>query len=211
MKNIFLVGDSIRKGYDKFVSQNLKDYANVYFTEDNCRFTLYTLRYLSEWKDTYSIPDDVDIVHWNTGLWDCLTQFDDGPLTPPEFYYDTIKRIDKRIRILFPKAKVIFATSTRVLEEEFRYPFVRYNKDIMQYNEIAKKALEGTGTIINDLWALTENCPVSYYSDMTHLYTPEGTELIGNAVLDVLCRELSLPKIVGDGHKDYSDVLPVGI
>ncbi len=212
MKKIFLIGDSIRRGYDRFIAKNLENYANVYFTEDNCRFALYTLRHISDWKHQYSVPDDTDLVHWNAGLWDCLTLYDDGVLTPPEFYYDTIKRVDKRIRTLFPKAKVIFATSTRVIEEGYKHThFVRYNKDIRYFNELAIKALEGTDTVINDLWALTESCPESYYSDMTHLYTPEGTELLGNAVLDVICRELSLPGIKGSGHEDYSQVVPFGI
>lgn len=38
MKNILLLGDSIRIGYDKSVRKSLESIANVYFPEDNCRF-----------------------------------------------------------------------------------------------------------------------------------------------------------------------------
>ena len=41
MKNVLLIGDSIRKGYDKAVKKTLEGKANVYFPEDNCRFASY--------------------------------------------------------------------------------------------------------------------------------------------------------------------------
>ena len=50
MKNVLLVGDSIRAGYDKSVRESLKNIANVYFPEENCRFASYVLRYIHEYK-----------------------------------------------------------------------------------------------------------------------------------------------------------------
>ena len=41
MKNIILIGDSIRKGYDVYVKEQLKGVANVYYPDDNCRFAYY--------------------------------------------------------------------------------------------------------------------------------------------------------------------------
>ena len=54
-KKIFLLGDSIRfgatgsPGYGIFVKEKLKDKAEVFAPNDNCRFAQYTLRYLHEW------------------------------------------------------------------------------------------------------------------------------------------------------------------
>ena len=42
MKNLLLVGDSIRTGYGKTVRKTLDGFANVYFPVGNCRFTTYT-------------------------------------------------------------------------------------------------------------------------------------------------------------------------
>ena len=50
MKNVLLIGDSIRMGYDKSVKNSLKSKANVYFPEENCRFASYVLRYIHEYK-----------------------------------------------------------------------------------------------------------------------------------------------------------------
>ena len=49
MKNILLIGDSIRMGYDKAVKKSFEGIANVVFPEDNCRFASYVLRYFHEY------------------------------------------------------------------------------------------------------------------------------------------------------------------
>jgi hypothetical protein len=188
MKKVVLIGDSIRMGYDKYVRAALDGKAEVLFPEENSRFAEYVLRTVIDWKNNGKWGDDVDVVHWNAGLWDSLTLFEDGIFTPVDVYKDTIKRIDKRIRLLFPEAKVIFATSTRVIEERFPEPNVsiRRNADTEMLNAAAIEALKDTDTVINDLYTLTANAPIEYYSDMTHLYTKEGTELIGNKVINCI-------------------------
>ena len=192
MKKIILLGDSIRMGYDKYVREALKNVAEVYYPKDNCKFAAYILRFAHDWKNGENWPDDVDLVHWNAGLWDCLELFGDEPLISLAYYEEAIARVDKRLRMLFPKAKIVFALSTAVLEDCSPKDFRRHNSVIMQYNEAAKKALSGTNTVIDDLWTPSLNCPRSYHSDFVHYYTNEGTELIGNKVLSVICRELNI-------------------
>ena len=58
-------------GYDSFVRNKLLGRANVFYHEDNGRHALYTLRAMSDWKGQLSLPQ-IDIVHWNNGLWDAL-------------------------------------------------------------------------------------------------------------------------------------------
>lgn len=48
MKRIFLIGDSIRIGYDQYVRELMADAAQLYWSDDNARFVGYTLRYLSD-------------------------------------------------------------------------------------------------------------------------------------------------------------------
>ena len=100
MKKILLIGDSIRMGYDKYVKSALADAAEVYYPEENTRFAQYILRYASNWKKVLELPDDIDLVHWNAGLWDVLELFGDEPLTPPEFYENMILRIHQQICLL---------------------------------------------------------------------------------------------------------------
>ena len=192
MKKIVLIGDSIRMGYDKYVKEALSDKAEVYYPDENCRFAEYVLRYAHEWKEHLGWPSDVDLVHWNAGLWDALELFGDEPLTTLDYYENAIKRIDKRLRFIFPKAKIVFATSTAVIEDMGKPEFFRHNETIKKYNEVALRALSNTDTVINDLWCVTEKLPRSIHSDWVHYYTDEGTEIIGGKVLSVICNELGI-------------------
>ena len=74
MKKIVLIGDSIRMGYDKYVRAALDGKAEVLFPEENSRFAEYVLRAVIDWKREGKWGDDVDVVHWNAGLWDTLSQ-----------------------------------------------------------------------------------------------------------------------------------------
>lgn len=73
MKKVLLIGDSIRAGYDKYLKKALEDVAEVYYPSDNCRFAEYVLRHLHDWKQGLGL-DEVDLVHWNAGLWDTLSR-----------------------------------------------------------------------------------------------------------------------------------------
>lgn len=208
MKKIILIGDSIRMGYDKYVKEALADVAEVYYPEENCKFAEYILRFAHEWKSNGSWPTDADLVHWNAGLWDCLELFEDEPLTSLSYYGEAIARIHKRLRMLFPKAKIVFATSTAVVEKMASRDFRRHNSTIMEYNRTALAALEGKDCVINDLWEISANCPEEYHSDFVHYYTNEGTALIGNKVLGVICNELGITadevKLEGFEPEKYS-------
>ena len=192
MKKVVLIGDSVRMGYDKYVKDALEGSAEVLYPQDNCRFAEYVLRYAHEWKDKGEWPDDVDLVHWNAGLWDVLELFGDEPLSSISYYEQAIKRIDKRLRMLFPKAKMVFATSTNVNEAMSSPKFTRHNSTIEEYNKVAIKALSSTDTVINDLYSLTKSFPNEYRSDWVHFYTPKATEIIGGRVLSIISDMLSI-------------------
>ena len=186
MKKIVLLGDSIREGYDKYVKHAFCGIAEVYYPKENCRFASYILRHLPDWKRDFDCGDDVDLVHWNAGLWDDLVMADGKKHTSIELYGEYIQRVCDVIRLLFPRAKVIFATSTPVREELFLGLMKRYNSDTREYNAIAVKTVKKNGAEINDLYAAVEGCPDEYYSDSTHLYTPGGTRLLAERVVDAI-------------------------
>lgn len=188
MKNIYLIGDSIRfgapgsPGYGVYVKEKLEGKANVYAPNENCRFAQYTLRYLHEWANAVD-KEKIDIVHWNNGLWDALRLFGDEPLTDIETYGIMLKRVYKRIIFLFPNAKVIFALSTAVIEEWGNPDFFRYNSEIEQYNQKAKEVMNELGVEVNDLYTLSKSFDNSLHSDWVH-YGTEGSKLLAEKVIE---------------------------
>lgn len=212
MKNILLLGDSIRMGYDSFVKEKLEGRANVYFSEDNGRFAQYTLRALSNWKSDLALPE-IQLVHWNNGLWDVLhlnsgangndgeaegvtfspdnvpgeAQFDKDPLTPPDMYRYMIGRVLTRIRQLFPGADVVFATTTSVIEEQATWAY-RSNAEIRQYNDIAREVLIPRGVRINELGDFVDKNCLSLHKDWVH-FNDEGSSLMADEIIGFLEKE----------------------
>lgn len=191
MNKVFLIGDSIRMGYDKYVKMAFEDVAEVIYPNENCRFASYVLRYLNMWKQSMEFGDDIDLVHWNAGLWDCLRMIDGKPHTDIKVYGDYIERICECMPHYFPNAKFIFATSTPVQEHLFG-DLKRYNKDVEEYNRVACETVAKYGHSVNDLYPLVADMPVEYYSDLTHLYTKNGTKLLTDAVVSSVEDVLSI-------------------
>lgn len=209
MKNVLLVGDSIRAGYDKAVKRTLEGLANVFFPEENCRFASYVLRNFHEYFGELK-GEEIDVIHWNAGLWDCLRLFEEDPHTPIDIYAYYIERICIRIKKLCPNAKVIFATSTSVITEKMPENFKRYNNEIEEYNKVAVDIVKKYGFLTNDLYSVSTKLDESAHSDSVHYYTPEGTEAFANKVLYYLAEALELnetPIYKEELHKEK----PVGI
>ena len=192
MKKVLLIGDSIRMGYAKYVQEALTDAAEVYYSCENARFSTFTFRFVSNWKTNENWPDDIDLIHWNVGLWDVLRVNGEEPLTPPDCYRENLGKIHRRLAGLFPKAKTVFATSTNVVEKRYGKEFSRKNADIEEYNEIAKEVMKQLSVPVNDLYALTKDLPDEYRSVQTHFATPIGTKLLGDRVVSVICRQLGI-------------------
>lgn len=209
MKNILLIGDSIRLGYDDAVRKSLDGIANVYYPRENCRFASYVLRYLHEYQAL--VPEGkVDILHWNTGLWDCLRLFEEEPHTPIDVYAYYIERICIRIKKLMPDAQVIFATCTHVQSEKMDKNFKRYNEEIDAYNDAAIAVVKKYGFAINDLRSVSAGLPDEAHSDTVHYYTPMGTEAFTRQVLSCIAPLLDTDREIIYQEALYQDK-PIGI
>lgn len=209
MKNLYLIGDSIRMGYDKSVKKSLEGKANVIYADENNRFASYVLRYFHEYlKDVKG--EDIDVVHWNAGLWDCLRLFEEEPHTPIDVYAYYIDRICVRIKKICPNAKVIFATSTKVIPERTNKNFMRYNEDVEKYNKVAVDIVKKYGFEVNDLYSLSATLPEEAHSDWVHYYTPMGTEAFTNQVLSHVVPALGIEEEIAYKEDMYTDK-PIGI
>ena len=210
---ILLLGDSIRMGYGEFVREILNGKAEVFYPNDNGRFLQYTLRQLQDWKASLHLKgDEIDVVHWNNGLWDAghlgigataeaealtidtgtgLHRYEKDPLTPPEIYAYFIRRIAIRMKTLFPAAGIIFADSTPVVEEQCPEALSRNNAEIRQYNSLAREALrEIPGITFNDLHTFARNNAAHLHSDWVH-FNEAGSRLLAAEVVRVIRERLA--------------------
>jgi len=191
MKNVLILGDSIRIGYDKSIKKSLEGIARVEYPDENCRFAAYLLRHFHEYMRAFE-GEKIDVIHWNAGLWDNLHLFGEETHTPIEIYAYYIERLCIRMKKLAPEAKMIFATSTSVLSEKMDADFKRYNEEIEEYNKAAAKVVKKYGFEINDLYSVSLSLPESAHSDAVHYYTKEGTEAFAKPTLECISRALGI-------------------
>ena len=185
MKRVLLLGDSIRLGYCEKVGELLKGRAEVCWPQENCRFALYAVASMNNWAYEVGQADTIDVVHWNCGQWD-VAQFGalGRPLMSVQEYGDALKRVDERIRQVFPNAKIIFALTTPILAG-VSMTAPRTTEDVRRYNEAAKKVMDELNVPVNDLFSAAQTIPDEAYADAVH-YKPEGYQVLAEAVVRTL-------------------------
>lgn len=194
VKRIFLLGDSIRvgnggdQGYEACLRALWAGRYQVCSPAENCQFAQYALRHLHEWAADCPAKE-IELVIWNCGLWDVLRMYGDGPLTPPETYELMLRRLTRRIALLFPRAKQLFLTSTPTVEERYTGPSLRRNEDIRRYNRLARAVMDEAGIPVLDLYAAAEAFPLQWRADHVH-YTREGSEALARCIAQAAERYL---------------------
>ncbi len=180
-KQVLLIGDSIRVGYCDYVKKQLKDVADVYYPPENCKNTQYIITSLRLWLNLCE-PEKVDVIHFNAGHWDIAHWSEIGDsLTSIEDYGKNLVKIVKILRLLYPNATIIFATTTPMNPDGIVPINPRTTKEIMLYNEKAKSVCKENGVEVNDLFALCENWGAETYKDYCH-FMDQGYEALARQV-----------------------------
>ena len=179
-KNVLLLGDSRRMGYEPFVREMLKGEAEVYGPAENGRWAGYTLNSLRFWLNDFPTPD---VVHWNCGLWDLGDDYQLGrPFSLPGEYESAVERTVLVLRKLFPEAKVIFATTMPTTNPD--------TAGIRAYNEIIGQVAARHGIPVDDLFATMHDKMVAYdRGDHLHL-NDEGNTIVARQVTEAIRRLL---------------------
>lgn len=185
--SILLIGDSIRMGYCQTVRDQLRDVANVFYPAENCRNTQYVITRLNAWSKEFP-ADEIGIVQFNCGHWDVAHwSGDEESLTSADEYRRNIQMIIRLLRKFFPKAKLVFATTTAMNPSGIVGVNPRYNSIIELYNRIAVEVTSQSGVTVNDLYAITKTYTAEMFRDHCHL-TEAAFEELGTAVSEFLRR-----------------------
>ena len=169
---------SIRQA--RFLRQKSAGRWAIHSPDENCQFAQYALRHVHQWAEHCPAPA-IELVIFNCGLWDVLRMFGDDPLTPPDVYTLMLTRLNRRLRLLFPQAKLLFLTSTPTLEDLYTGPCLRKNADIRQYNALAQAVMERDGVAVLDLYTVAACFPESWWDDHVH-FTAEGAQALAETI-----------------------------
>ena len=182
MKQIILLGDSVRMQVQPLVAEKLSGFAAVSGPDENCRWSGYLLNSLRFWLPQLPLPD---AVQWNAGLWDMGDDYQEGRhFYPLDLYEETCHRICRVLRKLIrPDLKLIIATTTPTLHGDHR--------DITRYNDILRKVAAEENAWVNDLYAvIAPHRETMIGEDHIHL-SPAGMEAVAEQTAALLRKILS--------------------
>ena len=178
MKNVILLGDSIRMQCMEPVGEKLADIATVSGPEENGRWSGYTLNSLRFWLPELPSPD---LVQWNCGLWDMGDDYHEGRhFYPLDLYEETCHRICRILRQFTekPDLKIVIATTTPTKHGD--------HGDILLYNDVLKKVAEEENAVVNDLYSVVAPKKDEYIGeDLLHL-TPAGIEAVSAQTAQII-------------------------
>lgn len=194
--NVLLYGDSISIAYTTAVREKLKGTATVFRLFKNGGSSEAFIPAMNQLQETMFQPHlergwnfKWDLIHFNVGLHD-LKYFDGKKLSKEsgkqvssvEDYKARLYDICEYLKEKFPKAKLIFATTTPIPENAQG----RYKGDSIKYNKAAREVLASYPDIaINDLYSFTMPHQEQWASkpDNVHFnklgYTSQGEEVAG--------------------------------
>ncbi len=178
MRKVTLIGDSIRLAYHPLVKKKLEGRAEVWGVWENGGNTRDVLANLDAW----AIDHPADVIHLNCGLHDVLVTPDIPYQVPIDEYADNMRKILDRLKSE-TKAKLIWATTTPVIDSRHKVSGMRYEVDVQKYNAVAVEIADVAGALVNDLHGVIEKAGIMdcVSSDGCHM-TDHGYQVLADAV-----------------------------
>ncbi|WP_269524640.1 SGNH/GDSL hydrolase family protein [Coraliomargarita parva] len=187
MKQVSLIGDSIRMGYQHAVRAELDGEADVWSPEGNCMHSVHHLFNLAWYLDQAA-----DVIHFNCGLWDCrrLGKGSAENAVPVDLYVRNVDFLIRQIR-LRTEATLIWATITPVVQSRYNARFTQVTdpcrdaSDSAKYNEALAPVLAKHGVEVNDLYTFVMDNGVEEMicDDGVH-YTDAASAILGRKVAE---------------------------
>jgi len=192
-------------GYYPFVEKLLAGKFRSYCLPENGMHSSNLLIHIDEWM----IKPSYDIIHFNCGLHDLKrwtrTIKEDYTSTkndiPVVQYAANLEEIVRRLKSE-TTSKIIWATTTPVFEEKHNSMYVikrrlkssgrgylRYEKDVVLYNKVAREVMTGNEIPIDDLHKVVEENEVSRCIGLggVHL-TVFGCNIVAKAVAESIMK-----------------------
>lgn len=203
LPNVLLYGDSISIGYTPTVRKLLSEKANVFRIYQNGQSSDKLISKIEKMKTTLFQPYlkegwnfEWDVIHFNVGLHD-LKYLKDGKLNKENGkqvngiakYKENLHGVCQYLIKEYPKAQLIFATTTAVPDEGAAG---RFAGDSIKYNKAAIEVLVHYPQIeINDLYGFTKPNAAEWYIKPENVhYNYLGKKAQGEEVAKVIAKKL---------------------
>ena len=180
MKKIFVLGDSISIHYGPFLEEYLR--GSFEYDRKGKNQECKDLNIASQVNGGDSgnvleylqlLPDlEYDILLLNCGLHDIKTCDGVRQVSEEDYRKNLLRIIDLVMR---RGKKIVWVTSTPVNDEQHNRicnEFLRYNADLVRYNEIALKVIEEKQIPVIDLYEFTNRLNMPLHQDHVHFYEP---------------------------------------
>jgi acyl-CoA thioesterase-1 len=185
LPRVLLIGDSISIGYTLATRAQLKDIANVHRIPVNGGPTHTAVDKIDSWLgDT-----KWDVIHFNWGLHD-LKQMDGKHQVPLKDYEANLRKLVERMSKT--GATLVWCSTTPVPEGKLEPP--RSNKDVQEYNAVAKKIMDENKIAIDDLYAFALPQLTSIQRPVNVHFTPEGSAVLAKQVSSEIKKALAQRK-----------------
>ncbi|MGF1450204.1 MAG: SGNH/GDSL hydrolase family protein [Opitutales bacterium] len=187
---VVLIGDSIRMGYESTVRTLLGPSYEVITCAENGRSSETVLARLDEW----ALAHAPQLVHLNCGLHDLRRDFGANEnAIPPALYANNLRAIFEKLQA-GTAIQIVWAQTTPVNEAWHHQTkdFDRREADVDAYNRCAQAIAAQKGIQINDLHRVIQDAGRDRLlrDDGVH-FTPEGSELLGQAVAEAIQKAVS--------------------
>jgi len=203
LPNVLIYGDSISIGYTPVVRNALEGKANVFRFFQNGMSSSVLVKNMKRLTEAMFQPYlkggwdfDWDVIHFNVGLHDVkylkagkLDRENGKQVNSLEAYRTNLSNICEYLIETYPKAKLIFATTTPIPDEG---DDGRFGGDSKKYNQIAEEVLKNYPSItVNDLYALTKpNAKEWYIKPHNVHYNELGKTAQGQQVAKMIAENL---------------------
>ncbi|MBP1840093.1 SGNH/GDSL hydrolase family protein [Formosa algae] len=222
LPKVFIYGDSISIGYTEYVRESLEGKADVMRLHTNGNSSAEFIKRMEVFRTALFQPFLIDgfnfswdVIHFNVGLHDLkylyngkLNKEQGTQVSSLQEYEKNLNNIIKYLKDTYPKAKLVFATTTPVPDGEEG----RVQGDAIRYNEVAMKVMkQHSDIIINDLYTFSipvlEQFPegpgnVHYKAEGSRLQGIQVAKVLGN-VLDIEPKDCPSVELVSAKFKAY--------
>ena len=191
LPKVFIYGDSVSIGYTEYVRASLKNKACVYRLHTNGQSSNEFITRIEGLRKRMFQPNlkegwdfDWDAIHFNVGLHDLkylakrkLDKVNGTQVSTLKLYEENLHKIINYLKTTYPKAKLIFATTTPVPDGAEG----RVAGDSVLYNKVALKVMKQyPEVIVNDLFTFSVPVLKEYgVKEGDVHYKAEGSRLQG--------------------------------